>query len=646
MSQNILPPAKSSLYVSGWIRESRDKMILTKEIISLIHAFFGYHYKTYDTNCLLYNNTKCSFENKYKHPPIGISLGNTNICSATYGHKSIRISIIPTNTLGHTIIPSCISYLDHSTVLIGFSALWQKYRNSTNTIQDLHKLIHEKTTYDKEMRCIISAYVKHFAKSLIIPNEMQQIIWIYYFKEFDTTNYPFNVKIAHNNTLSIQIQHNGKNKLYSIETVYSKILKHVKQTVNSHIHRTSNSVTNTVLAIPSYFTNIEKQFIKTSAQLGGWHVTEIIDEQIAAVMAYELEKVTSDTISILIFDLGATTLDISILTITNGVYKYLAINTSNIGGNDIDNILLEYFLQQFQTKNKIKSVNSKRSKIRLLRQCRRTKHKLSKNITVAIELDSFYDAYDFSSSITRIKFDDLCSIIFGKCVQKIEDTLKETNIKTDDINYIILCGGSCNIPFIRKKISEYNLKNTNAIICDSINFDEVVARGTAIKAAILCGQYSNFMFELGDCIELNIGVEVEYGIMSTMIKRGSVTPVKTSMMFNIDFDNICLNGALIRVYQGQSKFVEGNFLLGEFELLFSNVENYCDKSLQIKIEIVVDSKHVITVTATNMMDENNFVKMEIKHDFRSISDIKANIKTAEQKYDQYVKRLLLLKDID
>merc|ERR1719189_2962635 len=262
-------------------------------------------------------------------------------------------------------------------------------------------------------------------------------------------------------------------------------------------------VKDAVVTVPAYFNDSQRQATKDAGKISGLNVMRIINEPTAAAIAYGLDKKQSgseEEQNVLIFDLGGGTFDVSLLSIDDGVFEVKATaGDTHLGGEDFDNILVDFFVKEFKRKNRADCTKSKRSMRRLRTQCERAKRTLSAAARANIEVDSLYDGIDFASSITRARFEDLCMHYFRQCLEPVTKVLQDAKMSKSDIHEVVLVGGSTRIPRIQAMLKQYfNGKEP----CKNIHPDEAVAYGASVQAAIL-GGYDNGVDEIG-CILIDV----------------------------------------------------------------------------------------------------------------------------------------------
>lgn len=455
---------------------------------------------------------------------IGIDLGTTYSCVGIY--RDGKVEIMP-NAQGNRITPSMVAFTENERI-IGDGAKNQAGNNSGNTIFDAKRLIGRK--YDDPI------------------------------VEKDVKAWPFEVV---NKEGKPQIQCNYKNtiKHYDPEEISAMVLTKMKETAEAFLGET---VTDAVITVPAYFNDSQRQATKDAGSIAGLNVQRIINEPTAAGIAYGFDKKLNGPKSILVFDLGGGTFDVSILGIEGAEFKVIATTgDTHLGGEDIDSLLVEHFAEEISRKLKKDVKKNKKYLQRLRSSCERAKRTLSMSTEADVELE----AYDFSSKITRARFEELCHELFERAIGTVDSALEDAKLTKAEIDEVILVGGSTRIPKMQSMIGEYfEGKELNK----SVHPDEAVAFGAAVLAAKLGGQtksgYVQALEELTlyDVTPLSLGVEVKGDLMSVVVPRNTTVPTSLTKTFTTAEDN--QTAVDICVFEGERAMTKDNNLLGTFRL--------------------------------------------------------------------------------
>jgi molecular chaperone DnaK len=449
---------------------------------------------------------------------IGIDLGTTNSCVAVM--EGTTPVVIPNSEGGRTT-PSVVAFTKSGDRLVGQAAKRQAITNPSNTIFSIKRFM---------------------GRTVDEVNEEQKMV-------------PYSIERGENGTVRVRID----DRLYSPPEISAMILQKMKQTAEDYL---GQKVTEAVVTVPAYFNDTQRQATKDAGEIAGLTVKRILNEPTAAALAYGLEK-KGQSAKIAVYDLGGGTFDISVLELGDGVFEVKSTNgDTHLGGDNFDQRLIDFLADEFKRMEGIDLRNDPMALQRLKEAAEKAKIELSQMMQTDVNLPFITATPEgpkhMNLTVTRAKFEQLCEDLFKRTLGPCQSAMKDSGLTPNDIDEVILVGGSTRIPKVQQIVREFFGKEPNR----SVNPDEVVAIGAAIQGAVLSGDVQDVL--LLDVTPLTLGIETLGGVMTPMITSNTTVPTKKSEIFSTASDN--QPSVEIHILQGERPMAADNKSLGKFHL--------------------------------------------------------------------------------
>lgn len=476
---------------------------------------------------------------------VGIDLGTTNSCVAVMeGGQPTVIA----NAEGFRTTPSVVAFAKNGDTLVGQIAKRQAVMNPENTFYSVKRFIGRR--FDE------------------VTNEATEV-------SYKVLSSGGNVKL------------DSSGKQFAPEEISAKVLRKLVEDASKYLGET---VTQAVITVPAYFNDSQRQATKDAGKIAGIEVMRIINEPTAASLAYGFDRKSNETI--LVFDLGGGTFDVSVLEVGDGVFEVLSTSgDTHLGGDDFDKKIVDYLAEQFRKDEGIDLRKDKQALQRLTEAAEKAKIELSSVTQAEINLPFITATQDgpkhLDMTLTRAKFEELCSDLIDRCRVPVEQALRDAKLGKNDIDEVVLVGGSTRIPAVQQLVKNLLGKDPN----QSVNPDEVVAVGAAIQAGVLGGEVTGIL--LLDVTPLSLGVETLGGVMTKIIPRNTTIPTKKSEVFSTAVDG--QTNVEIHVLQGEREFANDNKSLGTFRL--DGIPPAPRGVPQIEVTFDIDANGILNVTA-------------------------------------------------
>lgn len=478
---------------------------------------------------------------------VGIDLGTTNSCVAVMeGGKPTVIA----NAEGFRTTPSVVAYAKNGDRLVGQIAKRQAVMNPENTFYSVKRFIGRR--FDE---------VTH-----------------------ETTEVSYKVLNVNGN---VKIDCPAQGKQFAPEEISAQVLRKLKEDASKYL---GEDVTQAVITVPAYFNDSQRQATKDAGKIAGLEVLRIINEPTAASLAYGLDKKTNETV--LVFDLGGGTFDVSILEVGDGVFEVLATSgDTHLGGDDFDKKIVDYLAEAFKSQEGIELRKDKQALQRLTEAAEKAKIELSSVTQAEINLPFITATQDgpkhLEMTLTRAKFEELCADLIDRCRVPVENAMRDAKKDKTSIDEVVLVGGSTRIPAVQELVKRILGRDPN----QTVNPDEVVAVGAAIQAGVLAGEVKDIL--LLDVTPLSLGVETLGGVMTKIIPRNTTIPTKKSEVFSTAADG--QTNVEIHVLQGEREMASDNKSLGTFRL--DGIPPAPRGVPQIEVTFDIDANGILNVKA-------------------------------------------------
>ncbi|CAJ1030372.1 putative Hsp70 protein/MreB/Mbl protein [Leishmania utingensis] len=498
---------------------------------------------------------------------IGIDLGTTYSCVAVFVRG--QVEVIP-NDMGNRTTPSCVAF-HNDDVLVGDAAKALLGRGVSGAIFDAKRMVGH-----------------HFSDKSV---------------QEDRTRWPFSISEGDKGSIQINVTHRGEALQLAPEQVSAKVLAYLKECAERYLGK---QVRKAVITVPAYFNDAQRERTKAAATIAGLEVLRIINEPTAAALCYglgigsgtEQQQGEDRPHNVVVFDFGGGTFDVSIIVIDSGSFAVQATaGDTHLGGQDIDSNLLQYVLDDVQSRYNLSIAEQPRLLAKARTACERVKRVLSQSTTEELALDGVLPSgEEYTLPVSRAKLEELNASVFQQCMAVVKRALKDAAMKVEDIDEVVLVGGSSRIPKLNDMLRTFFKKER---LCNSVHPDEAVAIGAAVQASILSNSLEQQSEKtasvvLMDVVPLSIGVEVDDGKFDVVVPRNTTIPYKATKEYSTVEDyqqdvDVC-------VYEGERPLTKHNHKLGEFTL--EGITRAKKGKPTITVTFSIDADGLLTITGT------------------------------------------------
>jgi heat shock 70kDa protein 1/2/6/8 len=530
---------------------------------------------------------------------IGIDLGTTYSCAAVFLRG--QVEVIP-NDMGNRTTPSCVAFHNED-VLVGDAAKALLSRGVSGVVFDAKRMIGH-----------------HFSDKSI---------------QDDRARWPFPVSAGEGDKIHIDVEFKGEQLHLAPEQISAKVLAYLKECAERHLGK---QVTKAVITVPAYFNDAQRERTKAAATIAGLDALRIVNEPTAAALCYGLgvgsgtgeQQGTDKPHNVVVFDFGGGTFDVSVITIDSGSFAVRATaGDTHLGGQDIDSNLLKFVLQDIQTRYQMNIAEQPRLLAKARTACERVKRVLSHSTTEELALDGILPSgEEYTVPISRAKLEELNDSLFELCMTVVKRALKDAGMKIEDIDEVVLVGGSSRIPKLNEMLKSFFKKDK---LCNSVHPDEAVAIGAAVQASILSTSpeqqsEKTASVVLMDVVPLSIGVEIDNGKFDVIIPRNTTIPYKATKEYSTVEDN--QEDVDVYVYEGERPLTKHNHKLGEFTL--EGITRAKQGEPTITVTFSIDANGLLSITGTEKVANKTQTLVVQSDDRLSEKEVQAMIEAAKK----------------